>query len=238
MNNNLLELGGSVDLIATAICDFDTPTKHYKKGEIVLNLNNVYLQSIYRNKQGNINVVQPQLKYSEYFLDTLNFQMVPLNNQIYSLFSKVDTEVHEFTIQEDVMCMQNGLLIPLCSKGSPIEDSIIIENVDTFTVVSKNNVSILNSSDFKIGEKYKVSYKYEKDGNYFELGSSDLNIPYLSLQISFRGNEDKGTVNGFLLIEKAHIMFTPILNFVKNGVTYCSLVMTVIDSNYKPRLVI
>ena len=42
-NKNLLELGGSVDLIATAICDFDTPTRHYKKDHVVLDIKDVDL---------------------------------------------------------------------------------------------------------------------------------------------------------------------------------------------------
>ena len=238
MNNNLLELGGSVDLIATAICDFSTPVKDYKQGDIVLDLKDIYFQSQYVNNQKQARDGAIQLKYSEYMLNSLLFSAVPLNRQIYELFATVRSNTISVVKKEVVTCLQQGTLLPLCNEGAPIQETIRISNVKHFNTNVERGILFLNSDEFVLGQKYELSYEYAKEGMTLELGNKDLDIPYLKLQISLKGNTDKQDSSGYLFVEKAHIMFTPILNFVKDGVSYCTLSMTVIDSEYKPYMVI
>lgn len=236
-NSNLLEFGGNIDLLAIAICDFETPAGKYYKNDIVLDLKDIYFTTNYVNNSKVARNSNNQLKYSEYSLSTLNFQYVPLSQQVYDLFASSSKENLLINGCEEVICLENGIIFPLSIEDID-KNSVKVKGIENIEVVKNGKNIMITSDQFSAGKSYKISYLYSKQGYVMELGNSDLNIPYFSLQISFRGNKDKDSLEGFLMIDKAHIMFTPVVNFIKDDVSYCSFSMTVIDSERKPRLVI
>ena len=84
-NKNLLELGGSVDLIATAICDFDTPTRHYKKDHVVLDIKDVDLVLTTTEKTTRAKDDKLVLANVALTMTGVSFPLVPLEKQIYEL---------------------------------------------------------------------------------------------------------------------------------------------------------
>lgn len=235
--NNLFEIGGQVNVIATAIVDFKTPQKEYKKDQVVFVLNDVNFSSNYSNKAIFARDEHTQLKYAYYTLNSLHFQNVPLTSELYSLFASDNKELVDIRSTETIVCVQNGYLLPITQNKINYE-SVQIDEVNNFNISTKNDIAILESDQFIAGNSYTVSFTYSKECHVIELGNMDHNIPYLKLQIQFTGNSDKQDLAGYLVIDKVHIAFTPILNFVKDGVSYCSLNMTVIQSDRLPRLVI
>jgi hypothetical protein len=60
----------------------------------------------------------------------------------------------------------------------------------------------------------------------------------MRVQLELLGNQDKETMNSYIIIDKASLHCSPWLNFNNSDVTHCSLHFNVIDDIKKPRLVI
>ena len=90
MNNyNLMEFGGSGNIIATAICDFTCNGYNYKKGDIVLSLPDVSIHFNYGTKTSNANSSRNQVYYSEYYLDNFIVDIAPFSLATQKLFANL-----------------------------------------------------------------------------------------------------------------------------------------------------
>lgn len=237
MNNNLLEFSGSVDLIATAICDFDTPTRHFKKDDVVLDLKNVNAQMTLANKSAKAISEKVDLDYAALHLRSMQVSLVPLNQQLCDLLG---AKVEQFRIvyTEKVVCGMPEML--LLNDFVVDVDSIRVRDVNDFSVVSNDELKVtsLKSTNFVEGEYYDVQYSKNIVGSPIALDTFDADIPYLSIQLSVIGNIDKITDSCYILIDKVSVHFTPVLYFTPNSVTHCTLLFNIIDGNKKPLLVI
>ena len=234
-SKNLLEFGSSVDLLATAICDFSTPLRNYKKGEVVLDLKNVIARIYTRqNEKISKNAVN-QLGYSDLTLTSLQFFNVPLESQIYNLLGEEEEE-HLILYSEEAYCLNNHQILLKNFVEDPT--TIMVKDVENFTVNNVGEVTFLTSNDFQDGGYYYVQYykKYKKPSILLDSRLSD--IPYLSLQLAFTGNSNKESKDYYLLVEKAHMKYTPVFGFENIGISNCSLEFNVIDSNKKPKIII
>ena len=236
-NNDLLELGGSVDLIAIAICDFDTPTKHYKKDEIVLNLAGIDVQVMSSDRSHRSVSKKLDLDYSTFTITSLQSSCVPMEKQLYELLGN---PVEEFFIvkQECITCVTDGIIV----VTDYVEDasSIKIEGLDNFQIENRDDiqVTLIHSESIKANQFYNVQYNQKIKKASIILDSFEANIPYLKLQLRIKGNIDKDGAEGYMIIDKARLHFVPILQFTSTGVTHCTLRFNVIDSTIKPQLVI
>ena len=236
-NNNLLELGGSVDLIATAICDFDTPTRQYKKGDVVLSYKSVYMMPHFNTKTVSINNRKNQISYNNYILDYLRFDYIPLEKDIYYLFS-TDIKPRKVNIlqEEKVICYNNTLFLTKVA----VDNKVQIKDFDgkTYEVFTKNDITYIVSESFEEGKQYIVWYNIDYEGYNFTLDSCDANIPYLQLQIACHGNNDKKDSTNYILIDKASLHYRPNLVFKDDSVSYCDLIFVIVDSDILPTMVI
>ena len=228
-NKNLLELGGSVDLIATAICDFDTPTRHYKKDHVVLDIKDVDLVLTTTEKTTRAKDDKLVLANVALTMTGVSFPLVPLEKQIYELLG---SSKKLFTIikHDYLACELNGIILPLD----------YIENADDLKIENdtESKTTVIKSDEFVEGQKYEIQYASYELRQQIIFDSYDTNIPYLSLQIKIKGNVDKKGVDSYLFIEKAKLHYDPVMRFVNQGVTYCTLYFDIIDSEKKPSLVI
>ena len=234
--NNLIELGGSVNLIATAICDFDTPTKHYKEGEVVLNLPGLSMQVTTTDKSSRASTNLMELDYATLNLSTLQSQYVPMEEQIYSLLGSIE-EDQEIVCIEKLECQMEGVILP--KEFLDNDSSVSVQGIDNFRIESDNDrkISFIYSSDFKKDEVYCIQYIKKIKGKSILLESFETDIPYLRLQLEIRGHVDKQKSNAYLLVDKTRLHFIPIMQFTDDGVTHCTLRFTVINSDKKPRMV-
>ena len=227
MNNNLLEFSGSVDLIATAICDFDTPTRHFKKDDVVLDLKNVNAQMTLANKSAKAISEKVDLDYAALHLCSMQVSLVPLNQQLCDLLG---AKVEQFRIvyTEKVVCGMSEML--LLNDFVVDVDSIRVRDVNDFSVVSNDELKVtsLKSTNFVEGEYYDVQYSKNIVGSPIALDTFDADIPYLSIQLSVIGNIDKITDSCYILIDKASVHFTPVLYFTPHSVTHCTLLFNII----------
>lgn len=236
-NKNLLELGGSVDLIATAICDFDTPTRHYKKDYVVLDIKDVDLVLTTTEKTTRAKDDKLVLANVALTMTGVSFPLVPLEKQIYELLG---SSKKLFTIikHDYLACELNGIILPL----DYIENAndLKIENVERFIIENdtESKTTVIKSDEFIEGQKYEIQYVSYELRQQISFDSYDTNIPYLSLQIKIKGNVDKKGADSYLFIEKAKLHYDPVMRFVNQGVTYCTLYFDIIDSEKKPSLVI
>ena len=236
-NKNLLELGGSVDLIATAICDFDTPTRHYKKDYVVLDIKDVDLVLTTTEKTTKAKDDKLVLANVALTMTGVSFPLVPLEKQIYELLG---SSKKLFTIikHDYLACELNGIILPLDYIENA--DDLKIENVERFTIENdkESKTTVIKSDEFIEGRKYEVQYVSYELRQQINFDSYDTNIPYLSLQIKIKGNVDKKSADSYLFIEKAKLHYDPVLRFANQEVTYCTLYFDIIDSEKKPSLVI
>lgn len=231
--NNLLELGGSVDLIATAICDFETPIKKFKKGDVVLDIKNVHSQLITSSPvaQGKTNTLS--LEHAILTLNSIQFPVIPLEQQIYGLLGEKQI-VEKLVLTQEIEAL--GAMVIL---NEYVEDtnSIRINGLETFEVQNNKELqtTIIVSDKFTVGQKYAVQYEKQIKVNPILLDSQEGNIPYLKLQLKINGNKDKQTWSSYVLVEKASMRFNPSLIFTESGVTYCSLFFNVIHDKLSPK---
>lgn len=231
---NLLEFGGKGSLIATAITDFTVNKKDYKKNEIVFVLNDVNINFHYGEKVNNIKDSRNRVYYSEYYLDSFMVDAVPFDLQIFNLFSNGVNIREESILICDSCTATSGIIIP--KEEVDINGFIKIDSIDNFLINSNNGVSIISSSEFVDGKTYKIQYYTKKNIFSFVLDNEDLNIPYLKIQINFKGNESKNTSSNYFIIDKTSIRMTPIFNLVDNSVSSVRLLFKVIESDVKPEL--
>lgn len=236
MNNNLLELSGRVDLIATAICDFDTPTKHYKKGEIVLNLEDVLSEIVMQDKGSQSTSRKLDLDYSTLLTKNIQLNYVPLDSQLSNLIS-LHEESFAITKCKNLLCREEGVAILF----DYVEDtqSVIIPSLREYSISNneQTKTSFVFSKELMPDNYYFVQYDVQVTKNPIILDTFDINIPYLRLQLCVNGNLNKEDSESYILIDKAKLHFIPILQLDSSGVTYCSLRFNVIDSNKPPMLV-
>lgn len=236
-NNNLLELGGSVDLIATAICDFDTPTKHYKEGDIVLNLEDLDVQVITSDRSHRSTSKKLDLDYGTLTVTSLQSSYVPMEKQLYELLGN---KAVKFTItkQEWLPCVTEGTIMVTNYVEDP--NSIRVNDLSSFRVENRDDIKVtfIHSDEIKLDKFYRVQYNQIISKFSITLDSFEADIPYLKLQLRICGNVDKDGSEGYIFIEKARLHFVPILQFTSSGVTHCTLRFNVIDSEVKPQLVI
>ena len=158
-NNNLLELGGSVDLIATAICDFDTPTKHYKKGDIVLNLEGLDIQVITNDKSSRSISKKIDLDYSTLSVVSLQSSYVPMEKQIYNLLG-VEEQFFNVVKQEYLPCVTEGVIMMTDYVEDP--STIRIPSLNKYSVENREEiqVTLIHSDEIKINKFYNVQYNF------------------------------------------------------------------------------
>lgn len=236
INKNLLELGGSVDLIATAICDFDTPTKRYKKNQVVLDIKDIDVVLSTAERTSRARSEKTILANVSLSITGLSFPLVPLEKQIYELLGFEKT-LFAIIKHDYLSCEIDGILLPLdyIENG----DSLKIENVENFTIDNDeiSKTTIIKSNGLVKGQIYEVQYVIYEERQQINFDSYDSNIPYLSLQIKIKGNIDKVGSDSYLFVEKAKLHYDPVMRFTNQGVTYCTLYFDVIDSENKPSLV-
>ena len=235
-NSSLLEFGGTGDLIATAICDFDTPTKSFKTGDVVLNLVGTNIQIFTSSSTKRANTNKLVLEHTNVTVSGLQCTHIPIDNQIYNIFGYSE---EEFTVteSENIYCFVEGSLM----LNEYIEDteSIRISNIDDYLVTNDNamRITTITSKDFKQGNSYLVWYSKKISKPFIKLDSYEADIPYLKIQISITGNLDKNTSKSYLFVEKTRLHFMPYVNLNDSSMTHCNLLFSVIDDDIKPKLV-
>lgn len=232
-NFNLLEFGGTGDLIATAICDFTSGDTSYKKDDIVLYLRDTNIQFNYSTHSSDIRARRNQIYYNDCFLDSFIIDVTPFNLQTQKLFSNLTSKTLSVIEYEHSLAMGKQILL----IGEPeSKESIRIPGIDSFEMISSNGITILKSELFENNKAYDIFYNKKIDCNVLELDNYDCEIPYLKVQIKFQGNLDKENSTNFFLIDKAALRITPILNLKNNSVSYVKLMFKVIESESKPKL--
>lgn len=233
MDNNLLEFGGAGSLIATAICDFEDNGIFYKKGDIVLDLEDVFINFNYSTNTKQVTSKRRNAYYNEYYLSSLSIDVAPLNFQTQKLFANMTQNNINIMVHEKPEAMRGMLLLVGQVANS---DNIYIPGINNFDVKTNNNISIITSLEFKDSEKYDVYYEETVNCNSIDLDNADSNLPYLKLQILFKGNEDKLTAKSIIIVDKAYLRLTPLFNLHKNSVSRVKLLFIVIDSENNPTL--
>lgn len=229
MMNNLLEFGGVGQIIATALCDFDINNIHYKKDDVILFFNDVQINFFYRNLDSVSKSLKSQVSYNEYFLDSVSINEVPLNNNFNFLLSKETEKVVKEV--EESLAMNNVLLL----KHLPIIDSIRIKGISNYNVDVVNDVVVISSSEFVNSTYYTVEYDKTINCSTCVLDNSENTLPYLKLQIKFKGNVDKNTNEGYVFIPKAAAVLNPIFS-LSNNVSSMKVFFRVLDDKIKPTL--
>lgn len=235
MNNNLLELGGSVDLIATAICDFDTPTRHYNKGDIVLDLKSINALFLTNDSSSRANAKKLELDYAKLSVTSIQSQYVPIDSQLYDLLG--DKEQAFSIVRSEVLPGINGMLLPTTYIAD--KDSVRIRDIESFEVENNDEMKLtyIKSEEFKDGQVYYIQYNKEVTKKPLLFDSFEADIPYVSLQLTIGGNVDKVDGETYLFIPKTRIHFVPILQFDSNSVSYCTLRFNVVNDESKPKMV-
>jgi hypothetical protein len=231
--NNLLEFGGTGDLIATAICDFSFNGIDYKTGDMVLSLTGAGIHFNYGATTSNIKSNRNQVYYNEYYLDSFVVDTAPLNFQMQRLFVSMFNQAIEITEHEQPMSM-GGTILLLNNIDS--ESHINIPGITEFTLVNHNGVSIINSKEFVDGTTYDVYYTRIVEGSLLELDNKDSELPYLKIQIKFNGNQNKNTMSNYFIVDKAALRLTPVFNLKDNAVSHVQIMFKVIDGVEKPKL--
>jgi hypothetical protein len=194
-----MEFGSAGNLIATAICDFECNGQKYKAGDIVLNLNDVNMHFNYGATTSDAKSSRTQLYYNEYYLDNFIIEMAPFNLQTQKLFANLTSDKITVIETEQSMAMMGRLLL---SKTLKNDGYIKIENIENFDIDTQNDITIISSVDFQDNKYYNIVYETEMDCNTIELDNAALEIPYLKVQINFKGNIDKLPMSNYFFIDK------------------------------------
>jgi hypothetical protein len=225
--SNLLEFGGTGQVIATAICDFSINDKYnYKTGDIVFDFDDIYIKFYYNHKTSQGRDQRTQVFYEEFYLDSLSIDVVPFDDN-FKLFCDPLTNTVEIYEVETGIAMNNRLFL----HYEALPESIRIPGIQEFTVSNSNGFTIIESAMFIDQNNYKVYYQRQLSSNNIILDNSDVNIPYLKLQIKFKGNNDKQESCNYITIPKSAIRFTPIFNLQNNNVSHVRLAMKVIGND-------
>ena len=232
-NFNLLEFGGTGNLIATAICDFENSGIAFKEGDTVLDLEGVGIHFNYGAHTSDLKSSRNQIYYNEYYLDSFVIDMAPFNLQTQRLFANM-TEEELVVVEHEVpvAMMKQLLLINTPEENQPIT----IPGIEQFELVVNNGVAVIRSNEFEDTKKYDVYYGRKLRCNTLELDNENVNIPYLKVQIQFVGNNDKQTITNYFSVEKTSLRFTPVFNLKNNAVSHIQLMFKVVEGDIKPKL--
>lgn len=234
MSDNLLEFGSSGQLIATAICDFTINDHSYKAGETVLFLDDAFIRLNYSNNTSNARDSRPLLSYDECYLNSINVNFAPFNintQNIFSTYYKNETVINE--IENHVAKDKFVILFHELNTNQ-----ITIDGITNFTIIQNEGSTLLYSEDFIDDVRYTVNYQRKVECYSIDLDNKDVNIPYLKLQIKFTGNIDKSTGETYIVVDKASLQTTPVMNFQGKSVAYMNIIFRVINGPSKPRLMV
>lgn len=236
--DNLLEFGSNVDIDFIAICDFETKNKAYKKNDIVLSLRDVYATLYYHARTTNNVSRYTELYYSDYSLGGMTLSGVPLNKYFYDLFSA--EKLNNIVIRKKEKDIALGKTVYIVDTNVVV-DSAMVEGMEpsTYEVHYQEGGAYITSQSFVDGQEYVVQFDSIYNGHSFNMYSADAEVPYLKMQIKFLGNEDKDTAEGYLIIDKASLVYQPNVNFTKEHVASCDLRCVVVDAKEcPPKLVV
>lgn len=234
MMNNLMEFGSASTLIATAICDFESGKTSYKKGDVVFKLEDVIIKFNYGGKEVDIKTKRNNLYYSDSNLDSFTIQTSPFNLASQQLFGQLFEKEVELIEAENATSVDGIIIL----NGLPRSDTIQVKDVKEFEIMESEGICILRSLEFENNKTYTVFYKKKINSTSITLDNIDLNIPYLKIQIGMIGNNDKQTEQTYLIIEKAAVRLTPVINLGEKNVSNVQLYFKVIDGENKPILVV
>ena len=232
-SSNLIEFGGSGDLIATAICDFNLGDELIKEGQVVLNLEGVGVRFHYSVINSNIKSDRNQIYYNEHYLDSFSIDIAPFDLQTQKLFSKITSSTFTITEYESAIVMAGSILL---AKMPSDLNTIYIPGISEFTTETMHGIAVIKSPEFVEQQTYKIYYTRELSGNTLELDNVDMDIPYLKVQILFKGNNNKESAVNYFVVEKAALRLTPVFNLIDNAVSYIQLFFKVIDGEQKPKM--
>lgn len=230
--NNLLEFGGSGQLIATAICDFSVQdTYFFKKDDIVFDFDSIHINFNYNYVTGEAKSDKTNLFYEKFYIDSLSLDVVPFDNN-FKLFCNNDLDYLTICEVENCVAVNNNLFL----KNAAIDDSIKIDGIYNFNAINVGDFTLITSEDLVDNNVYKVYYNRQIKVKSIFLDNEEIDIPYLKLQIKFRGNNDKEEVTSYIIIPKASIRLTPVFNLQNNSVSHIRINAKVINDEEKPVL--
>jgi hypothetical protein len=234
---NLLELGGSANVIVSSICDFETETNSFSKDEVILVLENVNVKLNMTEKNSQAYSKKLNMDYGALHLQSLSIESVPFTKQIYNLLG-VEQQEESIIQLEEVNCLKSGML--LLKEYVINTDTIKVLGVKEFDVFSNEDTqtTIIYSDEFIETNIYTVQYFVKSERFVIGLDTFNQSWPYMRIQLELLGNQDKDTVNTYIVVDKVSLHCTPWLNFNNSGVTHCFLYFNVIDCLKQPRLVI
>ena len=232
-NSSLLEFGGSGQLIATAICDFNAGNKTYFKDDIVFYFENANINFSYGHITSHPKNDRSQIYYDQFFLDSFVADILPID---YNFDILNESGYKERFVYEVESCLAVDKTIILKDKG--ISNTIRVEGVNDFEIKNVNDIIVISSDSFVDGCYYNVNYRKNILSNSLVLDNKDLDIPYLRVQIKFEGNKDKETSTNYICIPKTSLHLTPVFNLQDNSVSHIRLMFKVLEGDEKPEILV
>lgn len=230
MDKQLLEFSSATNVILRAASDFRVNDLEYKKGDVVLFLEDVdvsftYNENIKDKTVGGRNL----MAYDVRKLNAVLIASNPLTLQYVNIFAKKVEDSFTRTVIEDTYIEEDKTFIPIENIVDNTE--IFINGIGAvgYTRNENDNSIILNISEeeeFAAGE-YLVMYKTLTEKPCYDV-NNNYTIPYLTMEITGQGNVDKVDGNVYINIPRVSLLTRPDYS-LGSGITMQDLAFKIID---------
>ncbi len=230
--SKLLELGGKSRIILRALCDFDTTTRHFNKGDIVFSSMETEINiTDYENNKQIFRDTNTVLAINNTHFNNIVLSSIPVTTDLLELFcDEIDSEYDKLVI--DNVYLINGVAYATNLVDTTQSFSILNHNEMTLVYNSENNSFTISSTE-TIDEniEYQLCYYSKKQNFYYSINNKNTYIPYLSFEALIKGNKDKEETEVYVFIQKVRLRNNLVLNTKIGNIAYYTISLDVIEED-------
>lgn len=221
--NNLYELGGIGDVFIINKIDLKLGKNNYKAGEVYTVLKDVNINFQYEQNNSLGKNKENKVQYVENYPSSISISNIDMTDKIYNLLMKRKEEDYMIITKKEIITCEENNTIYL--SENPL-GNIYVKNNKYENLFFTQEGQILKG-DFVIGEQYLIFYNIQTEQQVFSMKNNSL--PYFSLEIHFKGNKNKETYKGYLLIPSVSLTSSPVIVFDNNSIIKSVLNFTIIQ---------
>ena len=226
--NNLYELGGLADVFIINKVEKNIGGINYKPQEVYTVLNDVIVNLAYERNNSEGKDIKNKINYIVNFPNEIYISNVPMTEKVCNLLMQKENDTNLLITKKEIIecTVQNKLFLSdIPSKDIYVKDK-------NYNNLEYEVADYTLTGNFIEGETYLVFYKTYINKSVFNM--EKVSMPYFSLEIHFKGNDNKKTTIGYMIVPSVSLISSPVVVFNSNTIVGSNLNFKIIDVNNEP----
>ena len=172
--------------------------------------------------------IKNKINYIVNFPNEIYISNVPMTEKVCNLLMQKENDTNLLITKKEIIecTVQNKLFLSdIPSKDIYVKDK-------NYNNLEYEVADYTLTGNFIEGETYLVFYKTYINKSVFNM--EKVSMPYFSLEIHFKGNDNKKTTIGYMIVPSVSLISSPVVVFNSNTIVGSNLNFKIIDVNNEP----